>query len=134
MGKKYKQNQEGLKQLKEESVILGYLLNETEPNRVYTKQELMNITGMSERKVRLEIERIANFYPVRASAGGVGYSIIVCGESVESLRAANEEAFAQICEIQNRINSLKARLKPLIALMHVTALKLQEKEQNKENE
>lgn len=120
---KTKNKNETLKRLQEESTIL-HLLYETQLN--YTKQELMNITGKSERAVRAELEEIANFYPIKASAGSKGYSLIWFNEnsSIEELKIANEDAFNQICEIQNRINALKARLKPLIATQRATALQL----------
>ena len=130
MGRKYGQTKENLQALKDESVILGYMLSE--PNKVYTKTELMAITGYSERKVRAELEHIANFYPVRASAGSKGYSIIWFDDnsSLDQLKDANNAATEQINEIQNRIECLKARLKPLIALCKVTYNKIQDKEKN----
>lgn len=130
MGHKYGQTKENLELLKKESVILGYMLSE--PNKVYTKSELMAITGYNERKVRAEMERIANFYPVRASAGHKGYSIIWFDENstIDELKIANNAATEQINEIQNRIECMKARLKPLIALCKVTYNKIQDKEKN----
>ena len=49
-------------------------------------------------------------------------------ENLVQVERANKEAFAQVCELQNRIDSLKARMKPLVATMRVTAVILQEKE------
>ena len=120
---KSKNKEETLKRLQKESTIL-HLLYETKLK--YTKQELMSITGKSERAVRAELEEIANFYPIKALAGSKGYSLIWFDEnsSIKELKAANEDAFNQICEIQNRINALKARLKPLIATQRATALQL----------
>lgn len=128
MGNKYKQTKEGLQQLNEESVLLGYML--ADPRRIYTKTELMAMSGKSERAVRAELERIANFYPVRASAGSKGYSLIWFDEesTLDELQEAHKDALDQVCEIQNRIESLKARLKPLIATAKVTYNIIQNKE------
>ena len=125
MGLKYRQNKEELEELKKESKILEYLL--AQPERVFTKTELMALTGYNERKVRLEMERIANFYPIRATAGRKGYSLIWFDDKFtqdEILKIYND-ATNQVREIENRINCLKARLKPLIALMKVASYKLE---------
>lgn len=132
--KKYKQNEEGKKELEESSIILKVLKNHT--NNVFDKEGLIAFTGKSERQVRAELEHIANFYPIRATAGRKGYKLLTFEEdaSVETLKEVNMEAFLQICELQNRINSLKARMKPLIAIQRATALKLQEKGVDLDNE
>ncbi len=129
-----KKNQLTHEELKRDSIILEYLLKE--PNVVYTKSELCAISGMSERSVRAELENIANFYPVRATAGRKGYSILRFGiwDGVEKLKELNNETYAQIQEIENRINSLKARLKPLIAFNNVLAHRLLELDPPKEEE
>jgi len=118
MKKKYEQTQEAKENFK--SDILAYML--TDPTRVYTKTELAARFNMSERKVRLELEKIANFYPIRATAGRKGYSLIYFDNesSFDELTQANMDCFYQIKEIQSRIDSLKARMKPLIASMKVT--------------
>ena len=127
MGNKYLQNKETKEQLEKESLVLPWL--QSTPGIVWKKEELMAFTGLSERQVRHEMERIANFYPVRATAGRKGYSLITFDkENLVEVDRANKEAFAQVCELQNRIDSLKARMKPLIATMRVTAVIFQEKE------
>lgn len=132
MSKKYLQTQAEKENLK--SVILDIL--KERPNTYIAKSELITRTGMNERKVRAEIEKIANYYPIRATAGRKGYALIWFDENsdIEQLKATIQEAFLQSCEIQNRIDSLKARLKPLIATMRVTALQLQAKGVNIEDE
>lgn len=129
-----KKNQLTHEELKRDSIILEYLLKE--PNVVYTKSELCAISGMSERSVRAELENIANFYPVRATAGRKGYSILRFDiwMGVEKLKELNNETYAQIQEIENRINSLKARLKPLIAFNNALAHRLLELDPPKEEE
>lgn len=125
--KKYNQNLEGKKQLEDNSKLLE--LFKKLPNRPFTKQELMAYTSKNERAVRAELEHIANFYPIRATAGRKGYLLLELSEDADitELKDINNEAFLQVCELENRIKSLKARMKPLIALMRVTAVKLQEK-------
>ena len=114
--------------LLENSTILNTLLLNL--NATFTKQELMTISGKNERDVRAEMEQIANYYPVRASAGRKGYDIIGFDSftKLEELKKVKDEAFDQIRELENRISSLKARLKPLIALTKVVGLKVQEAE------
>ena len=120
-------NRMTLEELKRDSTILHLL---TTTHLVYTKQELMSITGMCERAVRNELENIAQYYPVRASAGRKGYSIIWFDESsdLEDLKKVNLAACEQIKEIQNRIDALKMRLRPLIATNKVVCDKINEKE------
>lgn len=122
-----KKNELTKEELERDSTILNLLLT---TGLVYTKQELMNITGMNERAVRSELENIAKYYPVRATAGRKGYSILRFEENstYNELKEVNNSAYDQIREIENRISSLKMRLKPLIAIMRVSALKLQEYE------
>ncbi len=125
--KKYNQNEEGKKELEEKSMILKVLKDM--PNYVFTKEDLIEFTGKSDRQVRAELEHIANFYPIRATAGRKGYKMLAFEEdaSIETLKEINMEAFLQICELQHRVISIKARMKPLIAIQRATALKLQEK-------
>ncbi len=125
MAKKYNQSEEAKKGFK--SSMLAYMM--LDPHRVYTKGELAAHFEISERAVRAELERIANYYPIRATAGKKGYSIL-CIESDatnEELRKVNDDAWNQICELENRIDSLKARMKPLYAIMYESARKLEER-------
>lgn len=119
MGRKWEQSNENKEKFKSE--VLAYML--LDPKRVYTKQELSAHFEMSERAIRMELERIANFYPVRASAGKKGYSLIQINDdsNFEELMDANAESHFQIKEIEHRIEALKARLKPLIAMQIETS-------------
>ena len=125
-----KGNQKTLEELKENSTILSLLLT---TRSVHTKQELMNITGINERAVRQELENIAKYYPVRASAGHKGYSIIWFDDnsSINELKEANQAASEQLTEIQHRIDSLKMRMRPLVALCKVTCDKISKYEGEK---
>lgn len=125
MGKKYQQTQIAKEELK--SDILDLMLRN--PNVIFTKEELCSLFNMNERAVRAELERIANYYPVRATAGHKGYSLIWWDENstLEELNFARIECAMQCNEIQNRIDSLNARLKPLIANLKVINEKINNK-------
>ena len=125
-----KGNQKTLEELEENSTILHLLLT---MHLVFTKQELMSVTGMNERAVRQELENIAKYYPVRASAGSKGYSIIWFDDNstLNELKEANQAASEQLTEIQHRIDSLKMRMRPLVALCEVTCDKISKYEGEK---
>ena len=128
MSHKYQQTETAKKELISKSDILNLLLRFQ--NTVFTKDQLCATFNMSERAVRSELEKIANYYPIRATAGRKGYSLISFREDydVNQLKEIKDEAYDQIRELQNRIDCLKARMKPLIALTRATAELIQEKE------
>lgn len=125
-----KKTKKTLEELEEYSTILHLLLT---THLVYTKQELMSVTGMNERAVRQELENIAKYYPVRASAGRKGYSIIWFDDNstLDELKEANQAASEQLMELEHRISSLKMRMRPLIALCSVTCAKISKYEGEK---
>lgn len=131
--KNYTQTKQAKNEFK--SDILAYML--IEPTRVYTKQELMARFGMSERTVRAELERIANYYPIRATASRKGYSIIWWDDSFSEQELENvaNELCSQISEIQNRVDCLRARIKPLIANLEIVKGIIESsKKENKKSE
>lgn len=115
--KKYSQTEQAKKELK--SDILDFLLRH--PNQVFTKQELCATFNLNEREVRSELERIANYYPIRATAGRKGYSLLSWNEntSADELMQIGAECAKQINELQHRVESLQARMKPLVAALKV---------------
>lgn len=127
---KYNQTQKAKEEFK--SPLLDILMNK--PNFLFKKEELMAMTGWNERKVRAEIEKIANYYPIYASAGRKGYGIMHFDDNydLEIIKGLNQAAFDEMCELQHRVDSIKARMKPLIAFMRTTAVKLQEKGEKNE--
>lgn len=125
MGRKYQQTKQARDEFK--SDILDFLKrNHKSP---ISKADLCGIFNMSERSVRAELERIANYYPIRATAGREGYQLIWWDEnsSIEELNQARLECAKQVSEIEHRIESLNARLKPLIANIEVINDKINNK-------
>ena len=84
---------------------------------IFVKDELVSLTGYSERAVRNQIAEIANYYPVIATSDRKGYQILSFNEfdSTESIETMVAKAEHQLAELQSRIDALKARMKPLIA-------------------
>lgn len=117
MSYKYQQTKEAKINL--QSDILDFL--QRYPGVTFTRQELCAVFDRSDRSVRAELERIANYYPIRATAGRKGYSLICWNENTtdEELKEIGDECSKQIAELQHRIDSLNARLKPLIAALKV---------------
>ena len=84
---------------------------------VFTKEELVAKTNLSERAVRNQLSEIANHYPVIATSDRKGYELLSYDDSTsdDELKAMIAKAEHQLAELQSRVDALKARMRPLIA-------------------
>ena len=122
--KKYKQTKEEKAKLAASSTLFLYMtaVLDNDPMHVFTKDELQKVLSVDERTVRHELERIANYYPVVAVSSEKGYRLMPKfseESSVEFLENMLDLMQHQINEIDSRVESLKARKKPLIAYQNV---------------
>lgn len=117
MGNKYSQTKEAREKLK--SRLLDYMIavHGTEPDHYFTKDELTAAVGCSERAVRHELEKIANYYPIIATSERKGYRIFLLDDSIDefNLNKARADIDHTLAELQSRVLSLQARMYPLIA-------------------
>lgn len=113
--KNYDQSKKAKSQFKSE--IFDLMTSEDNRNEVFQKNDLACMFGLTERGVRKEIEKIANYFPVIAPSSAKGYKVLYwdANMSNEELEEKEEEILHQIAEINSRIKNLKARLKPLVA-------------------
>lgn len=118
MGRQYPQTEEARMNLSNPSfTYINALRGNKGKNYTFVKDELVSLTGLSERSVRNQIAEIANYYPVIATSDRKGYQILSFDESdsTESIETMISKAEHQLAELQSRIDALKARMKPLIA-------------------
>ena len=102
------------------------LIMSGEPDRVYTREELVETLGISDREVRSQVAELANHVAVVSLSKAKGYKVPTFDENtpIEKLQAMHDEIEHQINENKSRIDNLKARMKPLVALQKVLEKKL----------
>ena len=102
------------------------LIMSGEPERVYTREELAETLGVSDREVRSQVAELANHVAVVSLSKGKGYKVPTFDENtpIEKLQAMHDEVQHQINENKSRIDNIKARMKPLVALQKVLEKKL----------
>lgn len=118
MGKQYPQTAEAKQSLSNSTFKYIVAIREYEnKNRIFTKDELVANTNLSERAVRVQLSEIANHYPIFATSDRKGYQILSYDENTtdEELKEMVEKTEHQLAELQSRIDALKARMRPLIA-------------------
>lgn len=129
MGKKYQQTEEAKELFK--SPLLAYIQSvvSENPRHVFTKEELIETSQLSDRAVRDQMERIANFYPIISFSDRKGYTYghFKGNESNQDLALLFDDVNHAIHEINSRVECLNARLKPLIALQEVLKAKIAER-------
>lgn len=118
MGNKYPQTQEAKEKFT--SPLLDYMQRtvEADPRHVFTRAELTEAFGKGDREMRRELEKIANFYPIISTSDKGGYQLghFKDDYTTQHLSLVYEDCVHAIAEIASRVESLNARLKPLIAL------------------
>lgn len=118
MGNKYSQTNEAKEQYT--SPLLKYMGAVTliDPKHIFTRDELAAHLNCSDRKVRREVEKLANYYPIISVSSKQGYRLGSFDDksSYETLKSLKEDVRHTLAELQSRIESLQARMKPLIAL------------------
>lgn len=117
MSRKFNQSREVTQKFS--SKLFEYMkgVMEVDPKHVFTKPELCAAFDFSERYVRRELERIANYYPVIATSDSIGYRLGLFDDSMseEELEDLCNDYDHQLAELQSRVESLYARMKPLLA-------------------
>ena len=118
MGNKYSQTNEAKEQYT--SSLLKHMGAVTliDPKHIFTRDELAAHLNYSDRKVRREIEKLANYYPIISVSSKQGYRLGSFDEnaSYDTLKSLKEDVRHALAELQSRVESLQARMKPLIAL------------------
>ena len=124
MGKKHNQSKKAKQEFLRTSVFAIFMGGN--PKKVYTRDELSETFGMSDRSVRERVAELANYLPVISLSNSSGYKILCFDESTpkEELVKMREEIDHQVNEFKSRIANLNARMKPLIALKSVIDKKL----------
>lgn len=115
---KYDQSREAKEKFN--SPLYTYMLSvlSYEPEHLFTREELREVLQMSDRQVRKEMERIANYHPLIATSNRKGYKLALFSDtdSKEDMIALLREVEHEIAELSSRVNSLYARMNPLIAM------------------
>ena len=88
-----------------------------DPKHVFTRDEIANHLNCSDRAARREVEKLANYYPIISVSSKQGYRYGIFRErtldaDLEELERETDHALA---ELESRVKSLQARMKPLIA-------------------
>lgn len=99
------------------------------PNQVFTREELVDTFQMDDRSIRNNVAEMANYLPILSLSKDKGYCYVTFTDetSVEDLVALYERVNHQIKENKSRIDNLKARMKPLVALQKVIEAKVKAK-------
>lgn len=132
--KNYDQSQKAKKEFQRTSALAAYMLGDA--NRVFTKEELMEVMGnISDRAIREKLAEVANYYPIVATSDKKGYRLICFSDrdTPETLQALYDDCQHQLNELQCRIDNLKARMKPLRAMQEVILKTLMNSESNVED-
>lgn len=125
MMKNYDQSKKAKEKFLQTSPIAQMMMT-GDPNRVFTREELTTIVGICDRAIRREVAEMANYLPILSLSKDKGYRVLCFNENttLEELETMHELLQHQINENKSRINELKARMKPLVALQKVIEKKL----------
>lgn len=129
--KNYDQSKKAKEKFLQTSPI-AHLMMTGDAKRVFTRDELTTIVGICDRAIRREVAEMANYLPILSLSKEKGYRVLCFNEetTIEDLERMHEELQHQINENKSRIDNLKARMKPLVALQKVIEKKLGEKNGN----
>ena len=115
---KYSQTEEA--KAKFESPMLNYMKRviENDKHHIFTKDELIAALSLTEREVRRQVALIANYYPLFSFSNKKGYCIGSFDDNAttQELSFLYDDCCHAIAELESRVQELKARMKPLIAL------------------
>lgn len=131
--KNYNQSKKTKERFLKESVVYHYMKSKVNG---FTKEEMTIELGLGgERQTREKIAEVANYAPVIALSSTKGYKVLFIDDefSDEELKAVYDNCQHQINDFQSRIDNLKARMKPLIALQKVIEKKLNKANTNDGN-
>ena len=122
--KNYDQSQKAKKDFLEKSQIAQYMMGD--PTRIYLREQLALVFNETDRSIRRKVAEMANYIPVLSLSQDKGYKVLSFDENTtnEELMAMYEDVQHQINEFRSRVDNLKARMKPLVALQKVIEKKL----------
>ena len=122
--KNYDQSKKAKEEFLRTSPLACYMRGE--PERVYTREELADAFSTSDRAIRRQVAELANYVPVLSLSNEKGYKVPSFDENtpLEKLQEMHEDIQHQINEFKSRIDNLKARMKPLVALQKVLEKKM----------
>ena len=122
--KNYDQSKKAKEDFLEKSQIAQYMMGD--PTRIFLREQLALVFNLCDRVVREKVAEIANYLPVLSLSKEKGYRVLSFDENttVEELVKMLEDLQHQINEFRSRIDNLKARMKPLVALQKVIQKKL----------
>ena len=106
------------------SPIAQYMMGD--PSRIFLREQLVLHFELDDRTIREKVAELANYVPVLSLSKEKGYRVLSFDENtpVEELVKMHDEMQHQINEFKSRIDNLKARMKPLVALQKVIEKKL----------
>ena len=118
--KNYDQSRKAKEEFLQNSQLAQYMMGD--PTRIFLKEQLTLTFNVTDREIRRKVAELANYVPVLSLSKDKGYRVLSFNDDtpVEEL----EEAQHQINEFKSRIDNLKARMKPLVALQKVIEKKL----------
>lgn len=118
--KNYKQTVEAKKNFRSE--LLDIWLDYNGGSRI-TRQELKDLWGRSDRAVRKEINRIANYFAIISVSSRKGYELVITPHLVQNnplvLKTQLDDIEHCLREFESRKEEINARMKPLIACKEV---------------
>lgn len=132
MSKNYNQSKKSKEEFIRTSALAIYMKGDY--TRIYTKAELQEVLSIkSDRAMREKLSELANYVPVVATSNRKGYQLLEINDDYDAKQLADIDDLAthEINELQCRIDNIKARMKPLVAIKKVIEKKQQEKELNK---
>lgn len=122
--KNYDQSKKAKEEFLEKSALAQYMMGD--PSRIFLREQLALHFETCDRVIREKVAEMANYIPVLSLSKDKGYRVLSFNDDtpVEELVKMMEETQHQINEFKSRIDNLKARMKPLVALQKVIEKKL----------
>ena len=122
--KNYDQSRKAKEEFLQNSQLAQYMMGD--PTRIFLREQLALVFNESDRSIRNKVAEMANYVPVLSLSKDKGYKVLSFNDDtpVEELTKMYEDAQHQINEFKSRIDNLKARMKPLVALQKVIEKKL----------
>ena len=128
--KNYDQSKKKKEEFLEKEPIAHYMLT-GDPTQLFLREQLALVFETNDRQIRLKVAELANYVPILSLSKDKGYRVLSFNEEtpIEALEKMLEEIQHQVNEFRSRIDNLKARMKPLIALQKVIEKKLNQDQQ-----
>lgn len=125
--KNYDQSKKAKEKFLEKEPIAQYMMT-GDPTQIFLREQLAFVFETSDRNIRLKVAELANYVPVISLSKDKGYRVLSFNDDTptEVLIKMHDELQHQINENRSRIDNLKARMKPLVALQKVIEKKLGE--------